>query len=196
MCIFITATMAPRGDETAVRRLAESALLNWEPLVNPVVLSQLHPGERTFSTTRGTCDCGTEIGISHRSNGPARDPDISRSVQNFRKKGWSEAKIDRWVAQTAANSARRREAVAVRLSGPHPEIDRWIQFLSAVLTGYHADWIGILVHWYGGGVADEALAIGTNRWLSTADLTEDCLLGLEDDTLYRIARQPGVPLAG
>ena len=142
MCYYITATMAPNGDESAVRRLAKASLLKWEPLDNPGVVKQLHPGERYFLTTRGMCDCGTEIGVSLRSE--------------------------------------------ARLSGPHPEVDRWIQFLSAVLEGKHADWIGILVHWYGGDVTTEAMAVGNRRWLTLPDFTEDYLLNAEDNTLHTV----------
>lgn len=161
MCHYITATMAPQGDESAVRRLATASLLRWEPLDNPRVIQQLPEGEKYFLTTRGMCDCGTAIGASRRIDGtlPPRDPDLSRQIKKLEKKGWSEAKIDRWLQQTEESAHSKRQEAAARLSGPQPELERWIRFVSAVLTGNHADWIGILVHWYGGNVTTEAVPL-------------------------------------
>ncbi len=181
--------MAPNGDESTVRRLAKASLLKWEPLDNPGVSKQLRRGERYFLTTRGMCDCGTEIGVSTRTDGtlPPRDPDLWREIKKLKKKGWTGTKIDRWIEQTKADAARKHQEAEARLSGPHPEVDRWIQFVSAVLTGNHADWIGILLHWYGGNVTTEAIAAGNRRWLSLDDFTEDYLLNAEEDILHTVA---------
>jgi hypothetical protein len=195
MCYYITATMAPNGDESAVRRLAKASLLKWEPLDNPGVLKQLHPGELYFLTTRGMCDCGTEIGVSIRTDGilPDRGPDLSREIKKLKKKGWTENKIDRWIEQTKADAARRHSESETRLSGPHPEVFRWIQFVSAVLEGSHADWIGILVHWYGGSVTTEAIAAGNRRWLTLDKFTEDYLLNAEENTLHTVTLRSQMP---
>jgi hypothetical protein len=188
MCHFITATMAPNGDESAVRRLAKESLLKWEPLDNPSVIKQLHPGELYFLTTRGMCDCGTRIGVRIRTDVtlPDSDPDFSRETKKLRKKGWSENKIDRWIEQTRSYSARKHAESEARLSGPHSEVDRWIQFVSAVLEGSHADWIGILVHWYGGNVTTEAIAAGNRRWLTLDNFTEDYLLNAEENMIHTV----------
>ena len=87
--------------------------------------------------------------------------------------------------QRQARQKKHHEA-AVRLSGPHPELDRWIQFVSAVLTGHHADWIGILVHWYGGNITTEAIAAKNRNWLTLSNFTEQYLLNAEEDTLHTI----------
>ena len=189
MCHYITATMGPNSDESAVRRLAKASLLKWEPLDKPGVMTQLRSGERYFLTTRGMCDCGTEIGVSVRTARtlPPRDPDLSREIKKIKKKGWTDAKIDRWIEQTKSDVARKHLDSETRLCGPHPEVDRWIQFVSSVLAGNYADWIGILVHWYGGNVATEAIAAGNRRWLTLDDFTEDYLLNAEEDTLHTIA---------
>ena len=107
MCYYITATMAPNGDESAVRRLAKASLLKWESLDKPGVVKQLQPGERYFLTTRGMCDCGTEIGVSLRSDGrlPDRDPDLSREIKKLKKKGWTENNIPKSI--DGFNSFRR-----------------------------------------------------------------------------------------
>jgi hypothetical protein len=183
--------MAPNGDESAVRRLAKASLLKWEPLDNPSVSKQLRHGERYFLTTRGMCNCGTEIGMSIRTAEtlPPRDPDLSREINKLKKKGWSASKIERWIEQAKADTTRKHNEAAVRLSGRHPEIERWIQFVSEVLTGNHADWIGILIHWYSGDVATEAISTDKRRWLSLTEFTEDYLLNAGEDTLHTVTLQ-------
>jgi hypothetical protein len=185
LCHYITATMAPKGDETSVRHLAKASLLKWDPVDHPGVQKMLCPGERYYMTTRGSCDCGTEIGLARRIDGtlPSRQLDFSRDIRNLKKKGWSAAKIDRWIAQSKADSARKHQEAANRLSGQHLELGRWIQFIASVLHGGHAQWIGLLLHWYS-GLSTEAMAAGNRLWLSLSELTEDYLLHAEEDVLH------------
>jgi hypothetical protein len=193
MCHYITATMSPNGDESAVRRLAKVSLLKWEPVDSPGVMQQLRVGERYYLTTRGGCDCGTEIGLSIRiaQSLPPVNPDFSRAVRKFKKKGWSVSKIDRWIVQAKEDAARKHSEATARLAGPHLELERWIRFVSEVLTGNHADWIGILLHWYGGNLATEAIAAGNRRWLPLAELNQDYLLNAEEDVLHTFTLKTG-----
>lgn len=171
-----------------MRRLAKLSLLKWEPLDNPGVIKQLCEGERYYFTTGGMCDCGTEIGMAIRMDAAlgSREPDLSHELKKLKKKGWSESKIERWIEQTKVVATRRHEEAAARLSGPHPEVDRWIQFVSTVLKEKHAEWVGILVHWYRGGLNTEGINAGNRRWLTLAELTEDYLLNADEDTLHTI----------
>jgi len=142
----------------------------------------------SFLATRGSCDCGTEIGICIRAerNLPPFDSDFSRVVKNFKKKGLSDSKIDRWIQQSKTDTARKHNKATASLICPHPELTRWIEIVSSVLQGRHADCIGILVHWYGGNVATESIAAGNRRWLRLEELTEEYLLNAHEDTLYTV----------
>ena len=187
MCHYITATMGPNGDESIVRRLAKASLLKWEPLDNQGVIDQLRSGERYFRTARGSCDCGTEIGAAIRTeSSPLSDLDLSRQIKKRKKQGWSDGKVDDWVEQTVAEAVRKQKETAARLAGPHYEVNHWIQFVSAVLMGNHADWIGIMLHWYRGNIATEALAVHNRRWLTLADFTAEYLLHAEEDVLHTV----------
>ncbi len=186
MCHFITATMAPQGDEASVRRLAKASLLQWDPIEHLGVQASLASGERYYLTTSRSCDCGTEIGLALRSESalPSQQRDFSRDIRNLKKKGWSAAKIDRWMEQSKADTARKHQEAANRLSGQHLELQRWVQFIASVLDGGHAQWIGILLHWYSGDIATESIDAGNRRWLSRRELTEDYLLRAEEDVLH------------
>jgi hypothetical protein len=186
MCRFITATMAPQGDEALVRRLAKKSMLQWERLDHSGVQQSLRPGEAYYLTTRSTCDCGTEIGLALRTDGelPSSERVFSRDIRNLKKKGWSASKIDRWIEQSKADTAKKFQETANRLAGRHLELERWIEFIASVLQCGHAQWIGILVHWYSGDIATEAIAADNRSWLSLSELTEEYLLHAEEDMLH------------
>jgi hypothetical protein len=45
------------------------------------------------------------------------------------------------------------------------------------------------VHWYGGDVTTEAMAVGNRRWLTLPNFTEDYLLNAEENTLHTVTLQ-------
>lgn len=156
MCHFITATMSPSADEAALRRHAEGALLKWEPLQNPSVEKLLLPGERYFLTTRGMCDCGTSLGLTSQRGelSPLDEADYTRDIKKYRKRGWSQAKIDRWLSQLQSDRERKIRAATHRPDEVHSEIDRWVDFISAALQGQATEWISILLHFYHGPLSE------------------------------------------
>ncbi len=188
MCQFITATGGRIRDDHALRQLAKRSLLKWVPIDNPSVSSGLLlPDEHYFSTCRKMCDCGTELGC--RAGAAQRalsvETDEPRDIKKFRKRGWSEARIARWLEETRASRERSRERNFRHTHGPWPEIDRWIEFIQAVIENRTADWVGIFVHSYHGGVETEKLPIQPARWVSRSELTPEFLMEIEEDVLYR-----------
>ena len=110
MCHFITAVMSPSKNADAVRTLAKTHQLRWEPIKNPFVQKLLKPGEGQYYTTWGMCDCGSELGslAGGDSLTPVQQQTAKeRTIRKLHKKGWSQAKIDRRMAQEAAIAERR-----------------------------------------------------------------------------------------
>ncbi len=128
MCTYITAVIAADADEAAIRQCADQWGHGWKAIDNRHVLGQLRPGERYYLTTRGHCDCGTALGSmgpewEHRSKDPAN------KVPALRRKGWSEAKITRWLKdkERAAGHRQRTEALHADhppMPDPHPRRSR------------------------------------------------------------------------
>ena len=111
-------------------------------------------------------DCGTELG---RLAG-AEMAEQQRKVRRLEKKGWSKAKIDRWVADRS-KSINRKEVVA------------WVDFLTTALSSGAADSVGLMLHFYSGSVDDETFDFGRQQ-VPVADIDADFLLGMEEDCLY------------
>ena len=193
MCQYITATCGRAHNEDAIRKLAESLQLAWEPFDNPWVARHLLlSDERYFYTTRNYCDCGTQLGSRRWAESlvPLHEAQIERELQKHRKQGWTETRIQRWLEQLRANEGRYRE----QFTGPRPEtgagseIDRWIEFVSGVVRGKWADWVGVLLHSYRGSQKTEELEVKPSRWLAIPELTRETLLDFEEDVLYRFSR--------
>ncbi len=81
-----------------------------------------------------------------------------------------------------------------QFTGPRPEtgtgseIDRWIEFVTGVVQGKWADWVGVLLHSYQGDLESEEMEAKPTRWLAIPELTRETLLDLEEDVLNRFSR--------
>jgi hypothetical protein len=175
--------MSAGGDASAVRTIAKAFLLRWEQIHNPSVAKALLPGETYYYTTHGICDCGTDLGSAHR-NAALRPPDHEREAEKLRKKGWGAAKIERRFKDRQADFKRRQAEAEARRDRPPHHAQTWCDFVHAVLDAGAARSIGILLHFYSGGVDSERIPIGGRRIVPAARLTARDLLELEEDVLY------------
>ena len=184
MCYFITATLPSKASVETVRLLAKTYGLNWRPIENLTVSEQLEDGELQYLTTRGHCDCGTELGSANRtSEKAAKDISYSNEIMEFRKKGWSESKIQRWLAEKEKVNKReaRIEAEQVKLE---TEIDRWIAFIEKIIENKTAVSIGVLLHNYSGDIETERIQIKSRESQSISNLKREYLLKIEEDIIY------------
>src|SRR5688500_4612760 len=66
---------------------------------------QLSPEVASFLSRTGHCDCRTPLGSAHHE--PARSaPSAENQVAVLKRKGWSAAKIERWLEQKASVRSR------------------------------------------------------------------------------------------
>ena len=188
MCTYITAVIPAGANEAAVRQCADQWGHGWEAIDNRHVLGQLRPGERYYLTTRKHCDCGTALGSlgpewQHRSKAPAD------KVPSLRRKGWSEAKIARWLKDKERAAGHRQRAEALHSDHPPmPEEEMWLGFLRAVIERGVAGSVGLLLHWYSGGVESERIDLKDRTRVSLGELNEIVLRDMDYDHLYDIRR--------
>lgn len=145
MCHFIT-LVASTADVDGLRRFMTSHGRAATPVDNPSVAKVLRPGERQYLTTRRQCDCDTVLA--------ARDVEMvdhADMATRLRRKGWSEAKIARAVAD-------QRKAEDRPDSRPD-SLELWAGVLQGAMDELGLARVGLLVHLYEGRVADEAFAL-------------------------------------
>jgi hypothetical protein len=193
MCYYITAALAPGGDADAVREIAGRHLLLWEPIANPSVTRQLGKGYTYYFTTRGMCDCSTEMGEHWRIDQRAQNRNFEKKVGKLQRSGWSAPKIERWLADQKSVAERKRKQQEQHKLVEGPEIRRWIDFFTEVLTKRRAASVGILLHFYNRAIDGENIQFAEHKLMPLAALTLSDLYNLPDDVFLEVSisgRQP------
>jgi hypothetical protein len=183
MCLYITATLPREAKLNCVAPIFNSYKLSFEVISNPYVLKQLHPGDVYISTTSSHCDCGSALGSLSKRGSDAPES-YEDELKKLRRKGWSEAKIRRWLEQkeqTKETHIRRDEA---RAGSETPVAQYWVDFISAVLNSQCTDRVGILLHFYHMDVEGERIKILSNKRVKLEYLTPRLLMEMEYDVIY------------
>jgi len=123
------------------------------------------------------CDCGTAL-ASVRA-----EPECKGDAERWRKKGWSEAKIARALAEQFARHAQDQQARRDEALG---DAGQWLQRIDALLQSGAAR-IGLLVRDYDGAVDARQPAPPERHW-SRGQLDAADLLAFAPGTLHWIER--------
>ncbi|KRC35054.1 MULTISPECIES: hypothetical protein [unclassified Lysobacter] len=183
MCRFITATLPIAADIAALDAIARRHGRQLQPMANASIERQIGPGFRYFLTTLGHCDCGTPLGrrAPERSR---REPDPAEAAQRLRRKGWSEAKIERAQAQQQAKRGAVDEVDAV---AAREALAVWVAFLGEVLAYGSNARIGLLLHDYDGALSAD-IALLDREAVPRQALSVDLLERMREDVLYEFRR--------
>ena len=184
MCHFITAVLPCDARSPELEALVTRHRLSFTPCQNVHVQAQLRPGENYVHGTRGNCDCGSPLffGAGERSSEV-----IEREVRKFRKKGWSEAKIARWVASTGP-----RPHQATEWRDRCWTVGQWADFLDQALALPRIPYVGILGHWYSGDVGSDEFTIAGRVSHAPDELRNEGLGVLDQDVIHDFRRRaPG-----
>jgi hypothetical protein len=151
MCYFIS--LVVRGSDAAtidgvLRQHGRQA----KPIVNASIARALEIGEAQFLTVVSHCDCGTALAPR------AVDPAERRAAQatKLEKKGWSKAKVGRWLRQRESADDRAESRRRVRMSD---SIGFWSRIIADLLGQPGVEQAGLLLHFYSGNVVDEVVEL-------------------------------------
>lgn len=178
MCHYITAVLPATADHVALDALARVHGRRFVPLSNASIEARLEPGERYFSTTPGYCDCGTPLGALARDRDSATD--WSAHERRLLARGWTRAKVARAMAQ---KQERARAALEARAASNAAASLPWVGFIRAVLSSGRTSHLGLLLHWYSGGL-DERIELSGRETMAASELTEEALGRLDEDVLH------------
>ncbi|MFM7361523.1 MAG: hypothetical protein ACKO8I_07160 [Cyanobacteriota bacterium] len=153
-----------------------------KPQSNPALEAQLLPGERLLLTTAGHCDCGTALGALERNAAllERRLRSEERREASLRRRGWSAARIQRWRLQQQNPGSGH---------DPRAGLTDWEWLLNSLLSQPRTPYVGLLLHWYRGGL-DEPIAL---QGRETLPLCAESLGWLREDVLalFRIGGEAG-----
>lgn len=181
MCHFVTAALPAAADAAALDAVARRHGRRLQPLHSPGVQAQLGADLRYYLTTPGHCDCGTALGAQARRS-PGRD--AAEDARRLRRKGWSEGKIGRALAQ---RQQQRESDEAVRANGAQQELETWRAFIAEALSAREATSFGLLLHHYHGAL-DAEFTLQGRQTLTLEDATPQRLGELREDVLYLFRR--------
>jgi hypothetical protein len=184
MCHYITMILPLPHDMRDMQKIAAVAKKHrgyhceLTPLVNKSIQPYLKPNEGYFLTS-GDCDCGTSLGIKLRKTSASEQ--MRAEAERKRAKGWSQAKITRWLADKERDQQRGVESVANQQEHDSSE---WFQLMSELLDTKQVSHICLLLHWYSGTLVDEPIPIKSRTRINLRERGLAFLLEIEEDVIY------------
>ncbi|MCC6361085.1 MAG: hypothetical protein IT450_20275 [Phycisphaerales bacterium] len=184
MCYFITLVVggADAGSiDPILRRHGRQAT----PVRNASLARVLAEGERQYLTCADQCDCGSAL-VPGESTSARRNPraaTLQKRAARLSRKGWSQAKIDRWVSehvQADAWSERQRHTKRA------DTLKMWTAIITDLVALPGVERAGLLLHQYSGSV-DEEILNPLRETVSIKDF-ESRLRNLREDQLLMAAR--------
>ena len=144
MCHFVLAAVPRDANLEEVRAIAKKHM---RPLSDPSIAfagaGPQRPADLYYTTKH--CNCGTAIGAGADRSQAWRPSD--KELRKLRRKGWSEAKIARWVAEHERTDARRKAKELALEHRSQPEVESWLALAAEVLASGAANRFGILLVW-------------------------------------------------
>jgi hypothetical protein len=183
MCLYITATLPQNAKLGCVAPIFDSHKLSFVIVSNSSVLEQLPSGDVYISTTTSHCDCGSALGSLSRLSRDEPE-NYEHEIKKMKRKGWSEAKIRRWLEQkeqTKEKHTREDERLA---KSNTPLARDWAEFISDVLGSKCTGSIGILLHFYHTDVENERIKILGKEKVKLDELTPRRLMEMKEDLVY------------
>ena len=184
MCYYITATL-PKGTKIdTLVPIFDNYEMTFSPVNNENVKSQLPFGELYFRPTQSYCDCDTVLGSLDISQKHEALVD-SKKVKKLRKKGWSEEEINNWVTEKMQKErAKKQKKDKYWPDFRNQQATRWINFLRELLDTRLTFRVGILIHWYNGGLDSEEIEIKKTQRVNVESINAEVLMNLKEDVLY------------
>lgn len=175
MCEFISLIVAD-ADQGAIETIMKRHDRRAAPYENASLRKALLPGERSYVTTNGHCDCGTVLG--------AKPDDLEarmrRERRHLERLGWSAAKIARAIED------KRR---AAQKSG-RPGIDSielWAAIARDLLDHRPIGQIGFFVHTYRHDVETEEMKVSRHA-PRKEETMEEALAAMPKDEIRFLSR--------
>ena len=170
MCYFVTVGVPAQSAARVSEAFGPDLRIG--PTANPSVLAALPYGFTAHLVTNGHCSCN----LYGKPRSTADEQAAAQHLrQKYAKKGWSEAKFARAMAQVPRD----------RLFGLSADLVPRLQALCEV-TGF----VAVVVHWFSGGVEDESLTLTRGLAAGSADLPARAAALVEDEVLYVTADRP------
>ena len=178
MCHFIFAALPEKSDIEYISEIfirhGRKFELSERNIDGPSIPDNLN----LFDTCKESCDCGTPIGS--RTNTRERKSPDTHEINQLKRKGWSQTKINRWI-ESKENSliekGRKRISDEQETAG---YIDYWVTLIREVVSSKKCNRLGLMLFW-----APKAHNhLKKKVTITLSELSPNTLREMEENVLY------------
>lgn len=184
MCHYITGIVKKGTSLEALSGIAKSHGLHFIDIKNEFIEGQLPQGTMYLWKKTSHCDCGTALGCMNLRNKQSEASDREGEIKRLHKKGWSEAKIQRWIEEKEKASDKNEARNEVYRQSQEPRAEDWAKFVKDAVTNPKVGEFGLLLHFYKTGPERETLELKRQEKISVRDVSSDFLMTIDEDVLY------------
>ena len=187
MCHYITGVISGKVTVQELNSVGQEFGLQFEDCPNEFVQKQLRSGESYIWKCCKYCECGTSLGTLNGKKIKRTKSINELEVNNLKQKGWSEAKVQRFLNDKNKKAEKNNKDLKQRKLSAENEIQEWLDFCKKIFETISINTFGILLHWYKGGTSNERITLNGRVLIDKSELTAKNLLEIEEDTLYVIS---------
>jgi hypothetical protein len=188
MCTFISVALPNSADAALCRSVFAEHKLGLKSVTRRGIPKGVLAHENYYFTVTHHCDCGTALGaaVVYQDGERRARRHEDRKLRTLRKKGWSEAKIDRRRKDMGKTVDKYQRTMDARSEHAGDEIANWITLIDRLLGQRVTPWIGVTVNEYSGDLDNPGFDL-KRRKLSRSLLTPADLEGLAPATLLVVS---------
>lgn len=149
MCYYI-ALLVRGGGASAIDQVLRNHGRQARPLANLSIADALEAGKAQFLTTAGNCDCGTALAPATVDRTTKR----TQQAAKLAKKGWSQAKVERWLVDREKADGRADER---RHANTPDSVEMWSRVIRELMSVPGVQQAGLLLHFYSGDIERETI---------------------------------------
>jgi hypothetical protein len=184
VCTFNTLLLPASTSLERVNELAKASLrLTFAPQGNRSIEAAVGPDAHSFVRAVGHCDCGAGVGKLEPPQSAACD---ERALRKLRQQGWSDAKIERWIAERVKTQQKRDAERERILDADRATNAAWYELVRGILDERAASWVGLFTHDYHGAIETERVPCNAIRRIKGVTLEQ--IADIDPDTAYVFAR--------
>ena len=170
MCFYLTAILPKTADIGIAKQILNQYNLDISLVNNQYLSNQLHGRQYYFRITKDYCDCDTLFGCLAQN-----EKSMDKEITKLKKKGWGQAKIDKWLENWENSTAEQYIA----------QFTVWQNCFFRIFDENIASSMGLLKHWYHDDLGDEKINIVRIESIKIDDIILASFLKMEEDVLYQ-----------
>ena len=191
MCHYITGTFeSSKIGIEHINAIGKDFGLQFVDCKNDFIHAQLDSKEHYIAKVSKYCDCGTPLGSwnkEHVKSIQRAQRSQEAEIEKLKKKGWSAAKIERFLTNRDKNNEKRGLSSQQQYEKATEDIQQWVNFINQLLSKTSIETFGLLLHFYSGSIENERIKI-SRKQVAFNDLLDKILIEMDEDTLYLIQK--------